>query len=100
VNPDTKDKIKTLTDQDIVAQTAIILIAGQETTACISLTAIHPNLHRSRCIQANSLAFCPLALARHPDFQDKVRAKIYANFAAIATDLVYEICRSSMHFSG
>ncbi|KAJ7865050.1 cytochrome P450 [Mycena olivaceomarginata] len=71
VNPDTADKTNKLTDQDIVAQTAIILIAGQETTA-------------------NALAFGLLELARHPDFQDKLRAEIYANLAAIATNLAYE----------
>jgi cytochrome P450 len=31
-----------------------------------------------------------LELARHPDFQDKLRAKIYASLAAIATNLAYE----------
>jgi hypothetical protein len=31
-----------------------------------------------------------LELARHPDFQDKLRAEIYANSAAIAADLAYE----------
>ncbi|KAJ7743663.1 cytochrome P450, partial [Mycena olivaceomarginata] len=79
-----------LTDQDIVAQTALILIAGQETTACISFAAIHLNPHRSRCFQANALAFGLLELARHPDFQDKLRAEIYANSAAIVADLAYE----------
>jgi hypothetical protein len=29
VDPDTAEKTKTLTDQDIVAQTAVILIAGR-----------------------------------------------------------------------
>ncbi|KAJ7314844.1 cytochrome P450 [Mycena albidolilacea] len=68
LDPETAEKTKTLTDQDIVAQTALILIAGQETTASFGL----------------------LELARHPDFQDKLRAEIYANSAAIVADLAYE----------
>ncbi|KAJ7927255.1 cytochrome P450 [Mycena leptocephala] len=54
VSPDTP---KTLSEDDLVDQTAIILIAGQESTA-------------------NSLAFGLLELARQPDLQDKLRGEI------------------------
>ncbi|KAF8200450.1 cytochrome P450 [Mycena galopus ATCC 62051] len=72
VQHDPSDKTKTsLSVDDIVAQTAVILIAGQETTA-------------------NALAFGLLELARHPDFQEKLRAEIYSNAANNASSLVYE----------
>ncbi|KAJ7894166.1 cytochrome P450 [Mycena olivaceomarginata] len=77
VNPNPSDNTKTLSVDDIVAQIALILIAGQETTARISL-------------KANALAFGLLELARHPDFQDKLRAEIYSNLGANATDMAYE----------
>ncbi|KAF8183072.1 cytochrome P450 [Mycena galopus ATCC 62051] len=75
LNPNPSDNTKTLSVDDIVAQIALILIAGQETTARIS---------------ANALAFGLLELARHPDFQDKLRAEIYTNLGANATNMAYE----------
>ncbi|KAF7344262.1 Cytochrome P450 [Mycena venus] len=46
--------------------------------------------HRSRSSQANALAFGLLELARHPDFQDKLRAEIYSNLGTNATNMAYE----------
>ncbi|KAJ7629235.1 cytochrome P450 [Mycena polygramma] len=46
-----------LSAEDVAAQTSIILVAGQETTA-------------------NTVAFALLELARHSDFQDELRAEI------------------------
>ncbi|KAF8172535.1 cytochrome P450 [Mycena galopus ATCC 62051] len=71
VNPD--DKTKALTEQDIVAQTSVILVAGQETTA-------------------NGFAFGLFELATHPDFQDKLRAEIHShsNLGEKTTSVAYD----------
>ncbi|KAF7345715.1 Cytochrome P450 [Mycena venus] len=58
------DKTKnTLTEAELVAQTAITMIAGQDTTA-------------------NTLAFGLVELARAPEFQDKLRAEIHSTLRA------------------
>ncbi|KAJ6569248.1 cytochrome P450 [Mycena capillaripes] len=57
VHPEARRKV--LSEDDIVAQTVVILIAGQESTA-------------------NSVAFGLLELARHRDFQDKLRAEVHS----------------------
>ncbi|KAJ6517889.1 cytochrome P450 [Mycena vitilis] len=57
LNPDTPSSNKKLSAGDVAAQTAVILLAGQETTA-------------------NSVAFGLLMLARLPGFQDQLRAEI------------------------
>ncbi|KAJ7116111.1 cytochrome P450 [Mycena crocata] len=57
LNPDTSDPMKRLSQDDVAAQTAVLLIAGQETTA-------------------NTLGFALLELARHSDFQEKLRTEI------------------------
>ncbi|KAJ7764299.1 cytochrome P450 [Mycena metata] len=77
LNPNPSDNTKTLSVEDIIAQIALILIAGQETTARISL-------------KANALAFGLLELARHREFQDELRAEIYSNLGANATNMAYE----------
>ncbi|KAJ7158005.1 cytochrome P450 [Mycena crocata] len=60
LNPDTLDRAREpLTREEVVAQTAIILIAGQETTA-------------------NTLSFGLLELARHREFQQELRAEIHS----------------------
>ncbi|KAJ6477923.1 cytochrome P450 [Mycena vitilis] len=69
-NPDNSDSSKALSTEDIIAQTALILIAGQETTA-------------------NTLAFGLMELARHPDFQDKLRAEI-VGASASARNAAYD----------
>ncbi|KAJ7704001.1 cytochrome P450 [Mycena rosella] len=51
---------KALSSEEIVAQTAIILIAGQDTTS-------------------NTVAFGLLELAKHQEFQDELRMEIYSN---------------------
>ncbi|KAJ7604285.1 cytochrome P450 [Mycena polygramma] len=57
LNPDSSDSARKLSAEDVAAQTSIILVAGQETTA-------------------NSVAFALLELARHSNFQDELRAEI------------------------
>ncbi|KAJ7803339.1 cytochrome P450 [Mycena leptocephala] len=52
----TPDDTRKLSEGDVVAQTALILVAGQETTA-------------------NTIAWALLELARNPDFQEKLRAE-------------------------
>ncbi|KAJ6517890.1 cytochrome P450 [Mycena vitilis] len=60
LNPDAPDNLnKKLSPDDVAAQTAVILLAGQETTA-------------------NSTAFGLLMLARLPAFQDQLRAEIHS----------------------
>ncbi|KAJ7479483.1 cytochrome P450 [Mycena latifolia] len=69
---DTLEKTKKeLSEEDIRSQTGIILVAGQETTA-------------------NTMAFGLLELARHPDFQDKLRAEIYSNPRTGIKDVGYD----------
>ncbi|KAF8205201.1 cytochrome P450 [Mycena galopus ATCC 62051] len=60
LNSETSDKTKMLEEDDIIAHTALIVIAGQENTA-------------------NALSFGLLELARHPDFQYKLRAEIHSS---------------------
>ncbi|KAJ7843789.1 cytochrome P450, partial [Mycena olivaceomarginata] len=55
-----------MTESEIVAQTAIIMIAGQDTTA-------------------NSTCFALLELARAPDLQEKLRAEIHATMGSART---------------
>ncbi|CAK5262387.1 unnamed protein product [Mycena citricolor] len=50
---------KKLSTEELIAQTSILLVAGQDTTA-------------------NTLVFCLIALARDPSLQDKLRAEILA----------------------
>ncbi|KAF7356162.1 Cytochrome P450 [Mycena venus] len=58
------DKTKnTLTEAEIVAQTAITMIAGQDTTA-------------------NTLTFGLVELAKSPEFQDRLRAEIHSTLRA------------------
>jgi len=56
-----------LTEEEIAAQTAILLVAGQDTTA-------------------NTLAFALLELARAPDLQEKLRAEIHSMAGSRAYD--------------
>ncbi|KAJ7244503.1 cytochrome P450 [Mycena rebaudengoi] len=60
----TEDSRKSLTEEDIVGQTSLIMLAGQETTA-------------------NTLAFGLVELARDPEIQRSLRAEIHA---ALGTD--------------
>ncbi|KAJ7814939.1 cytochrome P450 [Mycena leptocephala] len=62
---DHSDKTKhAVAAEEIAGQTAIFLIAGQDTTA-------------------NTLAFALLELARAPELQDKLRAEIHATLGAV-----------------
>ncbi|KAJ6489896.1 cytochrome P450 [Mycena sanguinolenta] len=63
LNDEVPDKTKKLHEDDIIAHTALIVIAGQENTA-------------------NALSFGLLELARHPDFQHKLRSEIYSSRGA------------------
>ncbi|KAJ7850114.1 cytochrome P450 [Mycena leptocephala] len=70
VDADHSDKTKnTLTGEEIAAQTALLLIAGQDTTA-------------------NTLAFGFLELAQAPELQDKLRAEIHSTLGAARTGSV------------
>jgi cytochrome P450 len=55
-----------MTESEIVAQTAIIMIAGQDTTA-------------------NTTCFALLELARVPDLQEKLRAEIHVTMGSART---------------
>ncbi|KAF8187837.1 cytochrome P450 [Mycena galopus ATCC 62051] len=62
----------TLNEDEIVAQTAIIMIAGQDTTA-------------------TTLSFGLAELAKAPDFQDKLRAEIHSALGSAGNNgVVYE----------
>ncbi|KAJ7843936.1 cytochrome P450 [Mycena leptocephala] len=72
LHPDEKDGTKkTLRAEDLVAQTSLILLAGQDTTA-------------------NTLAFGLLELARRPDLQNKLRDEIHATISASSGDVAYD----------
>ncbi|KAJ6455208.1 cytochrome P450 [Mycena sanguinolenta] len=62
---------KTLLPEDLVAQTSLILLAGQDTTA-------------------NSLAFGLLELGRHPDLQNKLRSEIGATVTGSGGAVAYD----------
>ncbi|KAF7336151.1 Cytochrome P450 [Mycena venus] len=62
LNRQSADEAKILPEDDIIDQTALMVVAGQENTA-------------------NALAFGLMELARHPEFQHKLRAEIHATGA-------------------
>ncbi|KAF7354254.1 Cytochrome P450 [Mycena venus] len=71
MHPDEKNGTKkTLHAEDLVAQTSLILLAGQDTTA-------------------NTLAFGLLELARRPDLQNKLRDEIHATISG-SRDAAYD----------
>ncbi|KAF7375594.1 Cytochrome P450 [Mycena sanguinolenta] len=59
-----------LAEEDLVPQVVVVLVAGQETTS-------------------NAISFGLLELAKHPDFQDRLRAEIYSALGN-NTSLAYE----------
>ncbi|KAJ7445502.1 cytochrome P450 [Mycena galericulata] len=64
LNPPLSDKTgRALSEEEVVDQTALILIAGQDTTA-------------------NTLAFSLLELAKNPDLQTRLRAEIHSMVGA------------------
>ncbi|KAJ6557041.1 cytochrome P450 [Mycena vulgaris] len=72
LNPVQSDSTKKgISEEAIVAQTSIILIAGQDTTA-------------------NTLSFGLVELARHPHFQDQLRAEIQSNLGANPHNVPYD----------
>ncbi|KAJ6571230.1 cytochrome P450 [Mycena capillaripes] len=71
LTPENSENTKRLSVGDVVAQTAIMLLAGQETTA-------------------NAVAFGLLQLARDPDFQTKLRAEIYSTVGEGAKNIAYD----------
>ncbi|KAJ7801619.1 cytochrome P450 [Mycena leptocephala] len=79
---DHSDKTKhALATEEIAGQTAIFLIAGQDTT-------VPGPFERGRRLmvsyfQANTLAFALLELARAPELQNKLRAEIHATLGAV-----------------
>ncbi|KAJ6577143.1 cytochrome P450 [Mycena sp. CBHHK59/15] len=72
VNPEQSDLKKNgLTEQELVAQTGILMIAGQDTVT-------------------NTLVFGCLELARHPEFQHQLRAEIHASRRGPSSTFAYE----------
>ncbi|KAJ7113165.1 cytochrome P450 [Mycena epipterygia] len=72
LNPDKLEKTgKGLSDDEVAAQTGILLLAGQDTTS-------------------NTLAFALLELAKHPEFQDKLRAEIHSTLGTGHTNVAYD----------
>ncbi|KAJ6546674.1 cytochrome P450 [Mycena vulgaris] len=72
LNPVQSDSSKKgMSEEAIVAQTSIILIAGQDTTA-------------------NTLAFGLVELARHPHFQDQLRVEIQSNLGTNPHNVPYD----------
>ncbi|KAJ7292040.1 cytochrome P450 [Mycena rebaudengoi] len=68
---DASEKGKQLLDSDeVVAQTAVLLLGGQDTTA-------------------NTLAFGLRELAKHPDVQDQLRAEIHSSLGS-NSEIVYD----------
>ncbi|KAJ7113163.1 cytochrome P450 [Mycena epipterygia] len=72
LNQDKSEKTgKGLSSEEVAAQTGIILLAGQDTTS-------------------NTLAFALLELAKHPEFQDKLRAEIHSTLGTGHTNVAYD----------
>ncbi|KAJ7090666.1 cytochrome P450 [Mycena epipterygia] len=72
LNLDESEKTgKVLSDEEVAAQTAIILIAGQDTTA-------------------NTLVFALLELATHPEFQEKLRVEIHSTVGGGHGNVAYD----------
>ncbi|KAJ7854150.1 cytochrome P450, partial [Mycena olivaceomarginata] len=71
LTPGILDHKKGLSVDDVIAQTAIMLLAGQETTA-------------------STVAFALLELARDADFQDKLRDEIYSSAGSGPRNSVYD----------
>ncbi|KAJ6554209.1 cytochrome P450 [Mycena capillaripes] len=71
LTPENSDDTKKLSVDDVVAQTAIVLLAGQETTA-------------------NAVAFGLLELARNADFQDELRAEIHSTIGKGGKTIAYD----------
>ncbi|KAJ7305668.1 cytochrome P450 [Mycena albidolilacea] len=71
LTPGILDHTKGLSVDDVVAQTTIMLVAGQETTA-------------------NAVAFALLELARDADFQDKLRGEIHSSAGSSPRNSVYD----------
>ncbi|KAJ7268173.1 cytochrome P450 [Mycena haematopus] len=64
-------KRNALTPDEVVAQTGILVLGGQDTTS-------------------NTLSFSLLELARNPDFQEKLRAEIHSFLGTASGTLVYD----------
>ncbi|KAF7368286.1 Cytochrome P450 [Mycena venus] len=64
------DARKFLTEEDIMGQTAILMIAGQETTA-------------------NTLAFGLVELSRNPELQEALRTEIHATLSTSGSSVMY-----------
>jgi cytochrome P450 len=61
VNPEQSDlKKNVLTEEELVSQTGVIMIGGQDTVT-------------------NTLVFGCLELARHPEFQNQLRGEIHGS---------------------
>jgi cytochrome P450 len=72
VDPEQSDlKKNVLTEEELVAQTGILMIAGQDTVT-------------------NTLVFGCLELARHPEFQHQLRAEIHASLRGPSRTFSYE----------
>ncbi|KAJ7122200.1 cytochrome P450 [Mycena epipterygia] len=72
LNPDKSTKTgKELRSEEVVEQTGLIMVAGQDTTA-------------------TTLAFGLLELARHPEFQEQLRAEIHSTLGASLQHVGYD----------
>ncbi|KAJ7924137.1 cytochrome P450, partial [Mycena leptocephala] len=67
----TEDSRKALTEEDIVGQTSLIMLAGQETTA-------------------NTLTFGLVELARDPELQSSLREEIHAVLGTDRHNIAYD----------
>ncbi|KAJ6494545.1 cytochrome P450 [Mycena sanguinolenta] len=66
-----REKRNSLTQEELAAQTGILFIAGQDNTASL-------------------LAFALLELARHPQFQQELRAEIHRFLASTSDGFMYD----------
>ncbi|KAF7358688.1 Cytochrome P450 [Mycena sanguinolenta] len=68
-----------LTSEEIISQTATVMIAGQETTVGLRFFASTAmSSDRSFIHQTNTIAFGLLELAKNPRFQDELRSEIHS----------------------
>ena len=82
---DTKHRLDTV---DLIAQSTILLIAGQDTT--VTYPHPHDNLLLNQP-QANTLAFGLRELAKHPEFQERLRVEIHSTMGrSVGAEFAYD----------
>lgn len=76
-----KDGESKISADELAKQTALLLVAGQETTVCTAANRILALTFGVNLTQASTMAFLLWELARHPALQTQLRAEIHSTLA-------------------